>query len=116
MAADSILFIGWNRAVHGRERDSLEAFGTAIGFLTNQVGAGKVQSFEPVLLDRHGGDLNGFLLVRGSAANLAALADSDEFRDLVMHADMSVGGIGIVTGKIGEGLQREIARLQKHIK
>src|SRR5215470_13170868 len=116
MAAESVLFIGWNRSIHGRERDALEAFGSAMAFWANQVAAGKVQSFEPVLLDRHGGDMNGFMLLRGSAANLAAIADSDEFRDLVLHADMSVGGIGIVTGKIGEGVQREIARVQKFIK
>jgi len=116
MAADSILFIGWDRAVHGRERDSLEAFGMAIGFFANQVAAGKVESFEPVILDRHGGDLNGFILLRGSAANLGALADSDDFRELVIQADMSVTGIGIITGKTGEGVQREMARFQKHIK
>lgn len=116
MAADSVLFIGWNRAIHGRERESLEAFGATMAFWANQVSAGKVHSFEPVLLDRHGGDLNGFILVRGSAANLAALSDSDEFRDLVALADMSVGGIGIITGKTGEGVQREVARFQKHLK
>ena len=67
------------------------------------------------MLHRHGGDLNGFMLVRGSAANLAAIADSDEFRDLVIRADMYVRGIGIITGKTGEGVQRELARFMKHI-
>ncbi len=116
MSADSVLFIGWDRAVHGRERDSLEAFGQAMAFWADQVAKGKVDSVEPVLLDRHGGDLNGFMLVRGTAAALAEIADSDGFRDLVTHADMSVRGIGIVTGKTGEGVQREMARFQKQIK
>jgi hypothetical protein len=116
MAADSVLFIGWDRAERGCEKESLEAFGMAMGFWANQLAAGKIDSVEPVLLERHGGDLNGFMLVRGSAANLAVIADSDEFRDLVQLADMTVRGIGIITGKIGEGVQREIGRMQKFIK
>src|SRR5262249_19954968 len=83
MAADSILFIGWTRAERGREREALETFGMSMGFWAKQVAAGKIESFEPVLLDRHGGDMNGFVLIRGSAANLAELANSEEFRDLL---------------------------------
>ena len=116
MAADNVLFIGWNRAERGREKEALEAFGMSMGFWAKQVAAGKIESFEPVLLDRHGGDMNGFVLIRGSAANLAELANSEEFRDLVTLADMTVNGIGVVTGVTGEGVQRELGRFQKYLK
>jgi len=115
MAADSVLFLGWDRAVHGKEKEALEAFGAAMGFWGGQLSAGKVDSVEPVILFPHGGDLNGFFLVRGSAANLAAIQDSDELRDLLVKADMSVRGIGVIPGKTGEGVQKELARFQKMI-
>jgi hypothetical protein len=115
MAADSVLFIGWDRGVHGKEKEALEAFGAALAWWGQQVAAGKVESAEPILLDPHGGDLNGFMLVRGSAAVLAELRDSEEFRDLVVRADMSVRGIGVIAGKCGEGVGREMARFQRHL-
>ncbi len=116
MAADSVLFIGWDRAARGKEKEALEAFASAVGYWTKQAAAGTIESFEPVILIQHGGDLNGFMLVRGSAANLAEIQESDEFRDLIVMADMSVAGIGIVAGKTGEGAMREVARFQKQIR
>jgi hypothetical protein len=115
MADDSVLFIGWNRAIHGREREALEAFSSSMAFWSKQVASGKVSAFEPIMLDHHGGDMNGFMLVRGQHANLAALADSDEFRELIYRADMCVSGIGVVLGKMGEGVMREMTRWQKLI-
>lgn len=113
--ADSVLFVGWSRARPGKEKEALEAFASSMAFWSTQVASGKIESFMPVLLDLHGGDLNGFVLVRGSAEKLAALKQSDDFRDLVVRADMSVAGIGIIDGWTGEGLQKEILRFQKHI-
>ena len=113
--ADFGLFIGWKDAVRGRESKALEVFNEAVGLYTRLQESGEIESWDAVFLEPHGGDLNGFMLVRGSAANLAVLADSEEFRDLVTRADMYVRGIGIITGKTGEGVQRELARFQKFL-
>ena len=113
--ADSVLFIGWNRARTGREKEALEAFGSSMAMYARAVESGAIEGFEPVLLDLHGGDLNGFILVRGSAEKLDAFRRSDEFRELLARADMSVEGIGVVPGFTGEGLQKELARWQKAI-
>ena len=113
--ADNVLFLGWNRARPGKERDSLEAFASGIAFLGKQLASGSIESFEPVMLDFHGGDMNGFILVRGTLPQLDGLRASDEFREVLMRADMSVNGIGVVSGHINAGLQRELGRFQKLI-
>jgi hypothetical protein len=113
--ADNVLFIGWDRARAGKEKEALEAFAASMSFWSEAVAKGQIESFEPVLLDLHGGDLNGFVLIRGSADKLASLRDSDEFRDLLVRADMSVSGIGVVPGFTGERLGRELARFQRQI-
>lgn len=115
MAADRVLFVGWNRPERGREKEALEVFSSSLAYYAKLVGGGQIDSFEPVLLLQHGGDLNGFILLRGTSAQLAAVRDAEEFRDIVTRADMSVGGIGLIDGYIGEGLAREMARFQKHI-
>jgi hypothetical protein len=113
--ADSVLFIGWNRARPGRERLALEAFQSALAFYGKAQADGRIESFEPVLLDLHGGDLNGFILIRGTAEKLAAFRASDEFRELLVRADMGVDGIGVVNGFAAEALQREIMRFHNAI-
>jgi hypothetical protein len=113
--ANSGLFIGWNRARDGKEAAALEAFSSALAFYAKSVADGSIESFEPVILDLHGGDLNGFILVRGDEAKLAAWTATDEFRDLLVRADMAVSGIGVVNAFINEGLQREMMRFQKAI-
>ena len=60
MAGDAI-FIGWGDPVHGRELKGLEVFGEAVALWGRLQQEGAIESFEPVLLGPHGGDLQGFL-------------------------------------------------------
>ena len=57
------LFIGWGQAVHGREQKALEVFQEALRYSGRLQQDGEIQSFEPVALEPHGGDLAGFLLI-----------------------------------------------------
>ncbi len=59
------LFIGWGQAVHGREQKALEVFQEALRYSGRLQQDGEIQSFEPVALEPHGGDLAGFLLING---------------------------------------------------
>ncbi len=113
--ADSLIMVGWDKVYPGHEKDALEAFNSTVGFWTKQVQAGNVESFEPILLDRHGGDLNGFMLVRGNAGKLHAIVQSDEWRELLLRADLHVSGLGVIGGFTGEGVMHEMARWQKII-
>jgi len=68
--ANNVLFIGWNRAVAGREQKALEVFAKSMEYYTKLQTDGRIESFEPVILGVHGGDLNGFILLRGDAEKL----------------------------------------------
>src|SRR5438105_15631953 len=96
MAAEHGLFLGWNRPARGREAAAVELFGSVIGYLGKQQKAGSVESFEPVFLAAHGGDLNGFIVVRGDHAKLAAMRATDEFQELIARVNMNVDGFGVI--------------------
>ena len=81
--ADHALFIGWNRPIPGREGGAMEAFQSGLAYFAKKVEAGEIESFEPVVLAAHGGDMNGFILVRGDSDKLTKLRDSDEFLDMM---------------------------------
>ena len=50
----------------------LAEFNEVLEYWTSLQQQGEIESFETVLLESHGGDLNGFVLVRGDQDKLAS--------------------------------------------
>jgi len=110
--AQAALFIGWGTPVRGRERQALQVFGEVIQYYTRLQQEGEIEGFEPVALEPHGGDLGGFLLVRGERDTLARLRSSEEFLRLVNRGLLVVEHFGVVGAFIGEGLNSLFADYQ----
>lgn len=99
------LMIGWGQAVRGREQKALEAFQDVVQYYGKLQQQGDIQSFEPVALEPHGGELAGFLLVKGDPEKLARIRGSEEFIALTTRAQLVVDDIGIVGAFVGDSLQ-----------
>lgn len=106
----SALMIGWNRPVAGREMAAVEHFQSAMAYMGKLKAAGTIDSFEPVLLQTHGGDLNGFVLVKGNTDKLDTLVTTDEWRDMIIKSNILLQGHGVISGLYGEELQQEMGR------
>ena len=115
MAADAALFIGWGQVVRGREKRALQVFNESVEYWGGLQGDGKIEDFEVVLLTPHGGDLQGFALLRGSEDQVAALRADEEFQRRVTRADLIVESQGVVDAAIGEGLARGLTQYQAEI-
>jgi hypothetical protein len=102
------LVIGWNRAVPGREHAAAELFGQVVGYYDKQQKSGKITSWEPMFLQQHGGDLNGFFVLKGTGANLDALRSDDEFIDIQMRAGLILQNFGVVPGYSGMATVQEM--------
>jgi hypothetical protein len=113
--ADAALFIGWGQVVRGREKRAVQVFNESVEYWGSLQGDGKIENFEVVLLVPHGGDLQGFALLRGSEDQLGALRADEEFQRRVARADLIVESQGIVDGVIGEGLARAMAQYQSEV-
>jgi hypothetical protein len=111
--ADHVIFLGWNRSVAGRETQAMQLFQKAIEFYGGLQADGRIESFEPVILAAHGGDLNGFILLKGEAEKLDEVRRDDTFTNLSIEANYCLDGFGIVTGYIGEGLTDAFSRWSK---
>jgi hypothetical protein len=105
--ADAALFIGWGEIVRGREPEAAETFTETMGYWGRLQEEGVIQSFEPVFLEPHGGDLQGFFFLRGDAEKLSALRVDEEFGRVVMRAGLIADGVGVVGAAVGERLQRQ---------
>jgi hypothetical protein len=110
--ATAALFIGWGQVARGREQQSLKVFGEAIQYYTELQQRGEIESFEPVALEQHGGDLAGFLLIRGEQDQLARIRSSPEFLRLNSRATLVVDNLGVVTAYVGEAVNQLFAQFQ----
>ncbi len=107
--ADAALFVGWGNVVRGREQRGLEVFNDALQYYAELQRKKEIDSFEVVLLEQHGGDLNGFILIRGDEDRLAKLRTDQEFQRRIIRAQLIVDNIGVVAGLIGNGVTRTMA-------
>ena len=103
---EAALFVGWGQAVRGREQQALQVFREVLEFYGRLQQAGEITGFEPVALEPHGGDLAGFLLIRGDRERLQRLRGSEDFLRLNNRALQVVDGFGVVTAFLGDDLQR----------
>ena len=108
MASNVILF-GWNRSIPGREKGSAQHFGEFVQYLGGLQQKGAVQEFETVFLDLHGGDLNGFFLIKGESAKLDALISTTEWITHITRASHHLNGSGVVRGVTGSEVMDRMA-------
>jgi hypothetical protein len=113
--ADAGLFIGWGQVVRGREGPAVDGFNEFVEFCGTLQGDGELESFEICFLEPHGGDLAGFILLRGETAQMDALRDNDEFLHHMTRADLHVERLGVVSAALGEGVARQMAIFQEEI-
>jgi hypothetical protein len=113
--SSNIVFVGWNRSIHGREATSAAHFQEFAQYVGGLQQAGTIKSFEAVLLDPHGGDLNGFLLIRGESVKLDAVMASDAWQTHMTRAGMHLDGLGAIRGATGELVMERMAMWSKLI-
>ena len=106
--ADRMLFISWGSPIPGREEHGLEVFNEAIGLHGRMQQAGRSDSFNVVLLGANGGGLNGYIEVHGSAEQIAALREDEEFTRNLVDASLVVKDLQVSEGYVNEGIARQL--------
>src|SRR5262245_42985643 len=113
--ADSGLFIGFGLPVRGRERQAIKVFNEVVEYYSRLQQQGEIESFEPVLLEPHGGDLGGFFLLRGDQDQLARIRGSQEFERQIARGQLIVENIGVVSAALGERLTGQMAAFTEQL-
>ena len=111
--ADQVLFLGWNRVVAGREKQAMRLWQKSMEYYGGLQSGGHIESFEPVILSAHGGDLNGFIMIKGDAEKLAKVRAENVFGDLAIEANYCLDKFGIVVGFIGDSITDQLSRWAK---
>jgi hypothetical protein len=112
--ADRVLFIGWSTPVRGREERGLDVFNEAIGLCGRMQQEGRIDKFDVVLLGPNG-DLNGYIELHGSAEQIAAVHEDDEFRRNTADASLVVDGLRHIDGYTNDEVARQMAMYRESI-
>src|ERR1700677_2646768 len=112
--ADRMLFIGWGTPVRGREEHGLEVFNEAIGLYGRMQQEGRIEKFDVVLLGPNG-DLSGYIELYGSAAQLAAVRESEAYRRMPAPASLVVDSLRQIDGYANEAIAGQLALYQESV-
>jgi hypothetical protein len=106
--ADRMLLISWGEVVTGREERALEVFNDSMGYYGRLAQDGRVESFDVGLLDPNGG-MEGFVILKGSAEQIAAVHEDREFHRVTADAMLIVHDVRLRTGYSGQGVADQMA-------
>lgn len=112
--ADRMLFVGWSTPVRGREERGLEVFNEAIGLYGRMQQEGRIEKFDVVLLSPNA-DLGGYIELYGSAEQLAAVRESEDYRRTLVDAGLVVDDLRQIDGFANEAIAGQMALYQEGI-
>ena len=101
--------------VPGREALSGQHFQEFLEYLQQQKSQGAIESFEPVLLEPHGGELNGFFFIKGEPSKLATLVASPEWVQHQVRAMLHMNGMALMRGVTGPAVTERMGIWMKAI-
>ena len=106
--AERAVFVGFGQPVRGREERAVEVFNEFVGMFGRMQADGRIEDLDVTLLQAHGGDLNGFFMVHGSAEQCSALQIDEEFERALNDATLIVENLGVVSAVTGTGVAEQM--------
>ena len=99
----AIIFLTW-----AADKDTVNRLQDFVQYLGGLQQDGTIQSFDVVFLNAHGGDMNGFFLIRGESAKLGELAASADWVTHMTRAMLHLESSGAVLGVTGEAVMERM--------
>ena len=112
--ADRVLFISWGTPVPGREERGLEVFSDAIGICGRMQQEGRIEKFDVVLFQPNG-DLNGYIQMHGSAEQIAAVHEDEDFQRNTVDASFVVENLRHIDGATNDEVARQLEMYQERM-
>jgi hypothetical protein len=112
--ADRLLMLSWNEPARGSEARALEVFNEALGILGRKQQDGAIESFDVALMGPNS-YISGFMLIKGTADQITALRNDEEFMRNTVDATLCVDGIQHIEGWCNEGVATQMGMYEEAI-
>ena len=113
--AEAALCIIWGTPVHGRENDALKVYSEALQYWGRLQQEGKIESFEVVVLGPTGGDVTGFVLVRGTPQQIDSVRRTKEYARLIDRVQLIADHVRVADAFVDEGLAKIMSQYQDEV-
>jgi hypothetical protein len=106
--ADRTMVISWNGVVRGREERALDNFNDVVGMFGRMQQEGRIERLDVTFLTPNHG-MDGFIQLQGSAEQMEALGEDQQFHRLMAEASLIVDDLAITEGYVNEGIAAQLA-------
>ena len=104
MAAQAGICMIWGTPVAGREKHALDVYSETLQYWGGLQQEGKIERFDVVILGPTGGDFTGFLVARGTEAQMDSVRHSEEFLRHVNRAQLVAEHVRVADAFVDDGL------------
>jgi hypothetical protein len=94
--AKGALFVGWGSIISGREKVAADVLHEAMKYLEQLHREGVIDGADAVLLEPHGGELEGFVLIKGEKDAISRLRVDDVFIHMIVGVQLVHNNVRVV--------------------
>jgi hypothetical protein len=102
--AEAALCTVWGAPIPGREKQALYVFNETMQYWAGLQLEGKIERFDVTVLAPTGGEVAGFLVVRGTAEQIDSLRRTKEYQQQVASVQLVASHLSVVDAYVDEGL------------
>jgi hypothetical protein len=113
--AEAALCSVWGTAIPGREKQALNVFNEAMQWWAGLQQEGKIERIDVTVLAPAGGDVAGFMVVRGTAQQIDSLRRSKEYQQQVARVQLFASHVRVADAYVDEGLAQVMGQYQEVI-
>jgi hypothetical protein len=111
--AEAALCTVWGEPVPGREKQALDVYNEVVQYWARLQQEGKIERFDVTVLTPTGGDVTGFLLVRGTAEQIDSVRRTKEYQLLLSRVQLITTHLRIADAFVDEGLAQIMGQYQE---
>ena len=111
--ADAALCTMFGDPVPGREKQALNVYNDTMQYWGRLQQEGKIERFDVVVLTPTGGDVTGFIVVRGTADQIDSVRRTKEFQQLMQRVQLVVSHLRVNDAYVDEGLVQIMGQYQE---
>ena len=111
--AEAALCTVFGEPVPGREKQAVNIYAETLQYWGRLQQEGKIERFDVTVLSPTGGDVTGFIVVRGTAAQIDAVRRTKEFQQLLNRVQLVVSRLRVNDAYVDEGLAQIMGQYQE---
>jgi hypothetical protein len=111
--AEAALCTVFGEPVPGREKQALDVYRDTMQYWGRLQQEGKIERFDVTVLAPTGGDVNGFIVVRGTAEQIDSVRRTKEFQQLVNRVQLVVSHLRVNDAYVDDGLVQLMGQYQE---